>query len=118
MPYSPDTKRILCNTTEDGLRLEPEEYMESYKEQSRQKVVLGIRIENHSNLKLTKLSHHPSKYNGMISDITNVDPFSESLFVIDNMNFIPRGVLGSTSWKVTLGDEDLRLVLTYFVKYL
>ena len=117
MPYSPDTKQMLCNKSEDGQSLEPKEYLEDHTDQSGKNVVLGIRIENHSHLNLTNLSKHPSGYNRMINNITNIDLFSEYLFVTDNLNTAHRGVYGSISWKLMLGSESFRFVLTYYEPY-
>ena len=117
MPYSPATKLMLCNKSEDGQSLKPDEYLENHTDQSGKNVVLGIRIENHSHLNLTNLSKHPSKYNRIIDNITNIDPFSEYLFVTDNLNTGHRGVYGSISWKLMLGSESFRFVLTYFEPY-
>ena len=117
MPYSKTTKRMLCNKPGEGQSLKPEEYLENHADQSRKNVVLGIRIENHSRLNLLSLSKHPSEYNRIFDKITNIDPFSEYLFVTDNLNTAYRGVYGSISWKLMLGSESFRFVLTYYEPY-
>ena len=117
MPYSPDTKRMLCNKTKDGQSLKPKEYLEKHTDQSGKNIVLGILIENHSHLNLENLSNHPSDYNQMINPFTGIARFSEYLFVIDNLNTFHRGVYGSISWKLTLGTESFRFVLTYYEDY-
>ena len=115
MPYSLATKQMLCNKTNG--QIDPKDYLKKHTHQSRQNVVLGIRIENHSHLNLAKLKNHPSEYNQMVNEITNIDPLSEYLFVMDNLNWLEHGVYGSISWKFVLNDESFRFVLTYLEPY-
>ena len=117
LPYSNATKQILCK---HGQRMKLKKYLEDHTENksSSQNVVLGIVIENYSDKNLEMLSHHQSDYNVIVNNgITDIEPFSEYTFVMDNNNYLHRGVLGSMSWKMTMGDDSFRFVLTYFESY-
>ena len=119
MPYSPDAKRMLCK---DVQSIKLKKYLKDHttKRNSWQNVVLGIVIENYSDKNLEMLSHHQSEFNVIVNvnnRITDIEPFSEYIFLMDNNNYLQRGVLGSMSWKMTMGDDSFRFVLTYFESY-
>lgn len=109
---------MLCK---NGQSIELKKYLKNHTENksSWQNVVLGIVIENYSDKNLEMLSHHQSDVNIIVNvdRITDIEPFSEYIFVLDNNNYLQRGVLGSMSWKMTMGDDSFRFVLTYFESY-
>ena len=110
---------MLCERPKVGRILEPKKYLQNLTENNAN-VVLGIRIENYSHLKLEYLSHHPNSHNQMGNEsktITDINPFSEYLFVILDSS---QSIHGSISWKVMLDPEKSesdRLVLTYNEPY-
>ena len=109
---------MLCNKTEDGQSIKLKTYLKNHTEnKSHKNVVLGIQIENYSHLNLTLLSHHQSDYNSVIDDITDIGPFSEYIFVMDNLDYLEHGVYGSMSWNVPVGNDFFRFVLTYYETY-
>ena len=121
LPYSTTTKELLCDNNQTE-RETPRQYINRYNEELGKigrEVVLGISIINYSAFKLEKFAifkDYIHYYNRIVhgKSVTEINPYTEYFFIMDNNNNRNYGIYGSLSMDLILKNHERKTLALRF----